>query len=496
IIVSGVSDLWQAQSSDDWLVITTSNIDGQALISVTIDETNITGWGLFSATITISDPESNSTTIVTVEIAVDEVRLYSSYPALSFSTHADKSTLTHTVDILTNKATNVTWQAQADVDWLILTPDTVSNTLTVTVDPLALSTNGLHTAIVTLSSQTAGDSVDGQINISVTKGDFDTTDFEELVIENVSPNSDGVVLDTLRPYLYVAQADKIDIYNIIDGSKLSSIQSPLENVDLTNLVIHPDGSILLASNIETYLDENEQEQTRTNYYQVTLADFAINQLAADDIDIQYSPAKIIMVSGKPVVVTEALEFADLTLTTQFWDSENAYLTSTFADIPSSNTFISYNGSELNLQHFSLEYNAFTDSMVKINNTLDYINPAHANGISSIATSTDGSDIYTVNSTSEWSTNDEGTFAEQGLLDGNTLTTPVEVITDSKNNSYFYRFDFTIGFFTLSKYDENQSNVWATGYTAGSGDIYLSADYQRVIHYNDTDSKLVIDFMPD
>jgi hypothetical protein len=496
IIVSGVSDLWQAQSSDDWLVITTSNVDGQALISVTIDETNITGWGLFTATITITDPESNSTTIVTVEIAVDEVRLYSNDPALSFSTHADKSTLTHTVDILTNKVNNIAWQAQADVDWLILTPDTVNNTLTITVEPLSLSNDGLYTATVTLSSQTTGDSVDGQINISVTKGDFDTTDFEELVIENITPNSDGVVLDTLRPNLYVAQADKIDIYNIIDGSKVSSIESPLEGVDLTNLVIHPDGSILLASNIETYLDENEQEQTRTNYYQVTLADFSINQLAADDIDIQYAPAKIIMVSGKPIVITEALELANLALTTQFWDSENAYITSTFADIPDSNTFISYNFSEVNLQHFNLEYNAFTESSVKINTTLDYINPAHANGISSIATSTNGNDIYTVNTTSEWSTNDEGIFAEQGLLDGNTLTSPVEVVTDSNNNSYFYRFDFTIGFFTLSKYDENQSNVWATGYTAGSADIYLSPDYQRVIHYNDTDNKLVIDFMPD
>ena len=496
ITVAGVSELWQAQSSDDWLVITTSTVDGQAMISAAIDEANITGWGIFTATITITDPESNSSSIITVEIAVDEVRLYSSFPALSFSAHADKSTLSHTVEILTNKATNVAWQAQADVDWVMLTPDAVNNILTVTVDPLMLTTDGLHSATVTLSSQTVGDSVNGEINISVTKGDFDTTDFDELVIENITPNTNGVVLDSVRPYLYVAQADKIDVYNIIDGSYINSIQSPLESVDLTNLVIHPDGSMLLTSNVETYLDDNEQEQTRTNYYQVTLSNFSITQLAAENIDIQYSPAKIIMVSGKPVVVTEALEFADLTLNTQFWDSENAYLTSTLADIPSTNTFIAYNATELNLQHFNLGYNAFSESTVKINNILDYINPAHANGISGIATNTDGSDIYTVNTTSEWSTNDEGVFAEQGLLDGNTLTTPVEVVTDSQNNIYFYRFDFGIGFFTLSKYDENQSNIWATGYTAGSGDIHLSPDYQRVIHYNDTDNKLVIDFMPD
>ncbi|MDO6444151.1 BACON domain-containing carbohydrate-binding protein [Colwellia sp. 1_MG-2023] len=496
ILISGVSDLWQAQASEDWLVVTTSEVDSQTILTVSIDENNLSGWGVFTGTITVTDPQSNSASIIAVEIAIDEVRLYSSFPALAFSAHADKSTLSHTVDILTNKASNVKWQAQTDVNWLILTPDTDNNTLTVTADPTMLTDAGLYTASITLSSQTPGESIDGQITVNLSKGDFNTSEFDELVIENIDPNSNGVVLDTLRPYLYVAQADNIDVYNIIDGSKATSIQSPLADVDLTNLVIHPDGSLLLASNIETYLDENEEEQTRTNYYQINLADFSISQLDSDAIDIQYSPSKIINVSGKSVVVTEALEFADLSLTRQFWDSENAYLTATFADIPTSNTFISYNATEFNLQHLSLAYNAFTDSPLTITNTLDYINPAHSNGISGVATSTDGRNIYTVNSTSEWSTNDNGEFAEQGLLDGNTLTSPVAVITDSQNNSYFYRFDFSIGFFTLSKYDENQSTIWATGYTAGSADIYLSADYQRVIHYNDTDKKLVIDFMPD
>ena len=496
IMVSGVSDLWQVQASEDWLAVTTSEVDGQLIITVDIDESNLSGWGLFNGTITVTDPQSNSASIISIDIAIDEVRLYSSFPALTFSAHADKSTLSHTVDILTNKASNVKWQAQTDVDWLTLTADTDNNTLTVSADPMMLTDAGLYSATITLSSQTPGESIDGKITVNLSKGDFNTSNFEELVIENINPNSNGVVLDTLRPYLYVAQADNIDVYNIIDGSKVTSIESPLAEVDITNLVIHPDGSLLLASNSETYLDENEQEQTRTNYYQITLADFSINQLDSDLIDIQYSPSKIIHVSGKAVVVTEALELANLSLTRQFWDSENAYLTSVFADIPTTNTFISYNAAEFNLQHLTLAYNAFTESTLTVTDTLDYINPAHVNGISSVATSTDGKDIYTVNSTSEWSTNDDGEFAEQGLLDGNTLTSPVAVITDSQNNSYFYRFDFSIGFFTLSKYDENQSTIWATGYTAGSADIYLSADYQRVIHYNDTDKKLVIDFMPD
>ncbi|GAA6206246.1 hypothetical protein [Thalassotalea sp. SU-HH00458] len=494
--VSGISDLSQVQASEDWFVVSTSEVDGQLIITVDIDENNLSGWGLFNGTITVSDNQSHTATTISVEIAIDEVRLYSSFPALAFSAHADKSTLNHTVDILTNKASKVAWQAQTDVDWLTLTADTDNNTLTVIADPTILTDVGLYTATITLSSLTPGESVDGQIAVNLSKGNFNTADFEELVIEDINPNSNGVVLDTLRPYLYVAQTDIIDVYNIIDGSKVTSIQSPLAEVDLTNLVINPDSTLLLASNTETYLDENEQEQTRINYYQVTLADFSIEQLDGDLIDIQYAPSKIVNVSGKPVVITQALELADLSLTRQYWDNENAYFTAALAKVPTSNTFISYNATDFNLQHFTLTYNAFSASTISVMNTLDYINPAHANGVSGIATSTDGRNIYTVNSTSEWSTNNDGEFAEQGLLDGNTLTSPVAVITDSQNNSYFYRFDFGIGFFTLAKYDENQSNVWTTGYTAGSGDIYLSADYQRVVHYNNSDNKLVIDFMPD
>lgn len=496
VLVSGVSELWQAQSSDDWLVITTSNVDGQALISVAIDETQISGWGLFSATITVVDPESNSSRVVTVTLAVDEVRLYSNYPALSFSAHADKVTLTHTVDILTNKESNVAWQAQADVDWFTLTEDTSNNTLTITLDPLALNTAGLYTATITLSSQTLGDSVDGQINISVSKGDFDTSDFDEIIIENITPNSDGVVLDSLRPYLYVAQRDKIEVYNIIDGSKVTSIQSPLENVDLINLVTHPDGSLLLASNNETYLDENEQEQTRINHYSVALSDFSIAQISEELVDVQYDPQKIIMVSGRPVVVTQALELANLSLTTQYWDNENAFLTSTMTDVINNNTFITYDGVNFNLRHNTLEFNAFADNSVEIVSTTDYINPVFENGLSAVITNTDGSNVFTTNASSEWTTFDGDVFLDQGKLDGNPLSASVALSTDSGNNTYFYRFDFNIGFFTLSKYDDNLSTIWATAYSAGSVDVYISADYQRLIHYNSTDSSLIIDFILD
>jgi hypothetical protein len=87
----------------------------------------------------------------------------------------------------------------------------------------------------------------------------------------------------MRPYIYIAQGDKFSIYHLISGALINTTRSPL--VDLTNLVIHPNGSMLLSSNSETYLDENELEQTRINHYQFDLNSYQFNQINSDKITI-------------------------------------------------------------------------------------------------------------------------------------------------------------------------------------------------------------------
>ena len=134
-----------------------------------------------------------------------------------------------------------------------------------------------------------------------------------------------------------------NLFELITGAVITTITSPLTDVDLTNLVIHPDGSILLASNEETFTDEDGQSQTRVNHYQIDLSDFSISLMPADDIDIEFRPAKIAMISGKAVVVTEALEYANLALTVQFWDRDNAFVSPFIKDVPANNNVIAYNG---------------------------------------------------------------------------------------------------------------------------------------------------------
>jgi len=430
-----------------------------------------------------------------IEFAVDEVRLFSDSSALSFTSQVDKSTLTHTVNILTNKSTGISWEAESNVNWLNLTTDAVNNTLTITADPNEITTNGLYYGEITLSPTNSADSLTGSIKVSFEKGSFDTTSISEIVIPDITPNTSAVVLDPLRPYIYIGQSDTIKVFNIITGAAITTITSPLADVDLTNLVIHPDGSILLTSNTETYTDENNEEKTRVNHYQVNLVDFSIGLINAEEIDIQFRPQAITMISGKPVVVTQRLEYSNLALNLQYWDRENQFFSSMIKDVPANNNVIAYNSNTAALQQYSLEYNAFSDKSVQQTANIENINPAYSGTLRNIATSKNGNDIYTASTTSEWTTFDGTEFTDQGVLRASVQT--VNTAVDSANNSYFYRFDVPApGFYFLSKYDENQQELWTVGYTAGSVDSYISTSYQRIIHYNSTSSSLVIDYIPD
>jgi hypothetical protein len=495
--VSGVSDLWQATANVPWLSFTQETTDDSKTLTITIDPSEITGWGLFTGIITITDPETGTNVQIVVELAVDEIRLFSDVSALTFTEQVDKSTLSHTVSILTNKSSAVEWQANNNVDWLTLITDSVNNTLTVTADPSKVSTDGFYQGEITLTPINSEDSLSGIIKVSFDKGSFDTASISEIVITDITPNNTSdIVLDPLRPNIYIAQSDTIKVFNIITGASITTITSPLAGIDLTNLVIHPDGSILLASNSEAFTDEAGQAQTRVNHYQIDLNDFSISLMPADDIE--FRPAKIVIISGKAIVVTEALEYANLALKVQFFDRENAFISSIIKDVPANNNVIAYNGGSATMVQQTLEYNAFTPESIQQISSEDNINPVYLNTLTNLVTSSNGEDIYTASTASEWTTFDGTTFTDQGVLRPSIRT--VNVAIDSSNNGYFYRFDSS-GFFILSKYDNNQQELFTVGYSAGSVDSYISPNYQRIIHYSDSDSNsnpdsLVLDYIPD
>lgn len=478
ITLSGIDANWQASSNVPWLILTQSNNGEQSSIVASIDASTITTWGLLTGTINIYDPASNTNTLITVEFAVDEVRLSSNYPALAFNSLATQQTLTHTVDVLVNRETPLVWQATSNVAWLTLTSDIVNNKLTISADPSKVN-DGLNYATITLSAVDSTAAISGTITASINKGASNASD---VTIANVTPNNDGIVLDPLRPFVYIAISDSIKVYNIISGLVEATISSPLVGINLTNLVIYPDGSTLLASNLQTIADENGVEITTVHHYKINLSNQNISEINNDAITIEYRPIAVEMITGKPVVITQTLEFSNTELVRQTWDQENAFFAGDLAFPASKDSFTTVKNANNSLEQYQLTYNVFAENTIIAEHSKSYENSAFASGIFALALSNSGNDIYTINSATEHSSFDGVSFTDNGLLDNGVNISTINVTTDSSDNSYFYRFDTTQGF-VLTKYNDTQQVISTQVLSNGSSDSYLVPNYQRILSYD-------------
>ncbi|TWX63470.1 hypothetical protein [Colwellia sp. C1TZA3] len=484
LTLSNVSKDWQATASAPWLILAPQSDENGERILIDIDRSLITDWGLMTASISIYDPASGTTQVITVELAIDAIRLSSNYPSLAFNSLATEQTLVHTLDILTNSETNIAWQASTDVSWLSLSTDSTNNTLTITGTPANIATNGVHNAVITLSATTADTALLGRINVTFNKGADDANDVD---VSNISFNTSGLVLDPMRPYVYIAQGDTLSTYHVISGALINSTRSPLVDVDLTNLVIHPDGSMLLASSSETYLDEDGLEQSRINHYQFDLNNYQFSQINTGNVSIEYRPLMIKIIAGIPLVITQTLEYADLNLVRQYWDQENAFFVATIAQANSTNTFMTYKQATISLARYALSYNAYASETISVTNEPAYTNAAFTD-LSNFALSHNANTIYSANNTSEWASFDGAIYTDNGLLQGNTNVQSFNTATDTGNNSYFYRFDPTLGM-TYSKYNAAQVELWSEVVAGGSAESYLLPAYQRVLIYDAETSTL-------
>ena len=478
LTLASMGEGWQATASDPWLILTQQSDENGDAVLVDIDRSLISGWGLMSGSISIVDPTSGTTKVITVELAIDAIRLSSNYASLAFNSLATEQTLVHTVDILTNSEANIAWQATTDVDWLSLSSDSTNNTLTITGLPANIITDGLHSAVISLSPTVEGSALSGSINVSFNKGASDGANID---IANISFNTSGIILDPMRPYVYIAAGDKLSTYHVISGELINTATSPLADVDLTNLVVHPDGSVLLVSNSETYLDDDENEQTRINHYQFDLTSYQFSQLNADNITILSRPEMIKMVAGVPVVITQALELANVELVRQYWDQENAYFSSSIAQANSADIVMAYKQATNSLERYALSYNAYTSETISVMNEPAYINTAFTS-LASFAISHQGNTIYSANSNSEWASFDGTIYTDNGVLQGNNNVQTFNTTTDTSDNSYFYRFDPSLGL-TYSKYNAAQVELWSEVIDAGSASTYLMPAYQRVLIYD-------------
>ena len=492
VTITGISDTAQVTTTKDWLTVSTSNNQDTLIIAPVVDTSKLSGWGRFTATITIYDPESGSSSSILVTIDIDETRLFSNgSQALGFYDLDGEQNLSQTVTIKTNAASMPQWQATSSVSWLSVDVDQDTNTLTVATDPSGLG-DGTYFAEITLASVESGHAISSTIPVSFYKNDEIV---EEVNVTDIAINNNGSAVDPFRPYIYFAQDDKIKVVNVFNGEIVSTIDSLLPSIQLTDLVIHPNGSSLLVSNEEEYQDENDQTQTRINHYQVDLTDYSMTQLDSDliTIDTRYRPADIIMVDGKAIVVTQVSEFADLSLSSLFWDQQNAFLTNTYENNVSTNQVLSFNSANNTLRNTQLSYNEFADNKLSVESVIDYQNSQFGGSIQSIATSRDGANMYTASLASEWSTFDGQQYNDQGVLHNTVVVASILTETNAQDELFIYRFVFGIGF-VLSKYDATQQNQWDVIHTTGSTDIFLATPFNRLMSLNN--GTLNLDSYPD
>ena len=194
-----------------------------------------------------------------------------------------------------------------------------------------------------------------------------------------------------------------------------------------------------------------------------------------------------IIAGIPLVITQTLEYAELNLTRQYWLQNNAYFVSTIAQANSADIFMAYKQATTSLERFALSYNAYASETISVTNQPAYINAAFTN-LSSFAMSHNGETIYSANSTSEWASFDGTIYTDNGRLQGNANVQTFNSTTDSGNNSYFYRFDPTLGI-TYSKYNVAQVELWSEVIAGGSAESYLLPAYQRVLIYDAETSTL-------
>jgi hypothetical protein len=487
LTLSNIGTNWQATASAPWLILTQQSDENGDILLIDIDRSLITGWGLMTANIAIYDPASDTTKVVTVELAVDAIRLASNYPALAFNSLATQETLIQTVDVLSNSETAIAWQATTDANWLSLSADNINNTLTITAIPANIATDGIHNAVITLVPTTAGIALSSAINVTLNKGTIDGVDVD---INDINFNTSGIALDPMRPYVYIADGDQLNTYHVITGALINSTTSLLAAEDLTNLVVHPDGSILLTSNTETYLDKDEVEQTRVNHYQFDLNSYQFSQINSESITIEFRPIMIKIIAGAPVVITQALEYADMNLVRQYWDQENAFVVSTIAQASSADVVMAYRQTTTSLERFTLSYNAYANEMVAAMNAPSYINNAFTN-LSRFALSKDSNTVYSANSTSEWAIFDGNVYSDNGLLQSNANVQTFNTTTDTSDSSYWFRFDPTISTtgITYSKYNSAQVELWSEVFLGLTTESYLLPAYQRVLIYDANTSTL-------
>ncbi|QOL25599.1 BACON domain-containing protein [Thalassotalea sp. LPB0316] len=446
-------------SSDlDWLSFSTTEAQGSGeleTITATADYSVIENAGFIEGSITLTESTGGSSQTIDVALALDELYLTTSQSSVSFVKTANTEFLSQQVAIHSNAESSLDWQASSDASWLTLTPSSDGTALTITADESSVTAESLAQAQVTITTDGALSAQSAVIEVALyhsaaTLADSDT-------ITPITVNADGLAVNPLIPYVYLAVDNTIRVYHQYTLNLEATLSVAQAGLSVENLITSKDGKHLFAMATETTTDGDGNEITTTFHYHIDLATNAITELT--DADISGKPVEHMVISGRDFIVTDAMEFAALNLSLIHQDPNTLTIDNLDFANATNALYITTGGADL--IRFTAQVNDFSDTMIELSFDQSY-RPENGGNTALFDIVVDDSDnnVYLLNGTTDWLSFDGESFIDNGRLNtGENLSTLGMVATQNKQ-PMILRADATPSVF-LEGYNSEQSQVSQT-----------------------------------
>lgn len=202
--------------------------------------------GVFNGTVTVSTTVDGQLIESSYEIGVKASKhlLIAHDNGIAFAQFPGKSVLTKSVLIEDSYwQGGVSWQAtNGGTEWLSFdsATGTTGNSLTITADPTGLAQDTLHTAEIRIYSDNNHVENWESIYVSLWIGSADPQPQLSLDVEY-----DQLAADPVKPYVYAATGNTVDVYNIYSGNLEYTFD--LDVISIGSLAVSSDGLKLFAT---------------------------------------------------------------------------------------------------------------------------------------------------------------------------------------------------------------------------------------------------------
>ena len=510
-IISNTSDTWTVSNNADWLT-SELNVNGSVSLTNTVESSLLDGTNP-TAEITLTNTTTQQEFTIPVEVALDDAYIFADQAAISFVSTENIDNTFANLNISNNSGSEtLDYTVESNVTWLDFEQSNEGKLLRVDVDILdgTFTTNDLSLAEITITP-TAGNMIGQTIPVSLFHSDNEV-EFSSIT-DTLELNSNAIVVSPVNPYVYVGSDNTVKVYHQFTGALLNTIAVSPTGTTLTNFIIHPDGSTLFTQT---------GEAPSSISYKVNLE----NSPTATEIstaEIKSDPVAFIQSSGRYFIVTEEMEFADENLELLNTQNNTSFVPSHISIAKSANTIFAVNDETNTINRFIIGANfAATDKVLTF---LTHTSPALNGEISDIAVSSNASNIYIVNETTEHVSFNGTSFVDNGLLEvdsgfiladnsGNLtgLFTPDEgdVTTHSVsinyNNEPFYlrtvavsNTEFQTHLYQYNNSQQHISNSFietaATLPTTAPVDFTFTSSNNHVVSFNTNDNVLNVTAAP-